>query len=172
MWAFNHQSGAGKSLSDEQMKANDAAVDAAGGILAEVGLEIGDEAATWERTPYAFVGAKSVKGVGGDCSGSTWLIYKAVGLNYEYVDANRFRLNADSGIGPFRRVYFPRPGDVVAFAGHVGVVKGMGPHGLEMWTAFRIYEDGKNVPYGSNVIKWWGKPVLGYYRYVKSEKAQ
>jgi hypothetical protein len=143
MWAFNHQSGAGKSLSDEQMKANDAAVDAAGGILAEVGMEVVAEAEAWK--------------------GTTWKIYQAAGLDYDYENANSFRIKADSGVGPFRRVYFPRPGDVVAFAGHLGVVKGVGPHGLEMWTAFHT----GGPRYNSQVIKWWGKPVLGYYRYVK-----
>lgn len=164
-YAFN-QVASGQALSDEQKRAHDAEVDAQGGVSAEMGLQLVEEASTWEGTPYSLVGRESLKGLGGDCSGSNWLIYKALGLDYDYATADTFRQNAEAGIGPFRRVYAPRPGDVVAFKGHVAIYKGDGSNGREMWTAFRIRPDGTNVPYGANAIKWWGKPVLGYYRYV------
>jgi len=38
------------------------------------GQLIVDEAATWAGTAYSLIGQKSVKGVGGDCSSTTYLI--------------------------------------------------------------------------------------------------
>lgn len=48
------------------------------------GYLITKAAATWKGTQYSLVGARSVQGVGGDCSGSTWRIYAAAGFRYDY----------------------------------------------------------------------------------------
>ena len=53
-------------------------------ISAADGALVVAEAKTWKGTPYKLVGAGSIKGDGGDCSGSTWRVYTAVGFAYDY----------------------------------------------------------------------------------------
>src|SRR5262245_30028318 len=48
------------------------------------------EAATWEGTPYSLVGEASAKSNGGDCSGSTYKIYKAANCPYKYQTSHGF----------------------------------------------------------------------------------
>ena len=60
----------------------DIAIDDAKAIVAE--------AASWLGTPYALVGEQSVKGTGGDCSGSTQKIYNKAGCSYSYRRAADF----------------------------------------------------------------------------------
>jgi cell wall-associated NlpC family hydrolase len=59
-------------------------------ISADEGAKITAEARTWKDTPYKLVGAGSIKGSGGDCSGSSWRIYTAAGLPYEYRSTSTF----------------------------------------------------------------------------------
>jgi hypothetical protein len=82
------------------------------------------EAATWEGTPYSLLGAGSVKGVGGDCSGSTWLIYKAAGFPYEYQQAAGFAAYA-LRTGLFRELAggdARQDGDILSWPNHMAIV--------------------------------------------------
>ena len=47
------------------------------------GQGITAEAASWNGTPYSLLGMNSAKGTGGDCSGTTFKIFKAAGFPYE-----------------------------------------------------------------------------------------
>jgi hypothetical protein len=59
-------------------------------ISTDDGAKITAEARTWKDTPYKLVGAGSIKGDGGDCSGSTWRIYEAAGFKYDYRSTSAF----------------------------------------------------------------------------------
>ena len=79
------------------------------------GRRIVAEAATWKGTPYALDGPGSVKGVSGDCSGSTNLIYKATVFPYPYKNAAAFRVWAPTSklfrqLGPLDH---PQDGDIL-----------------------------------------------------------
>jgi hypothetical protein len=59
-------------------------------ISADDGAKITAEARNWKDTPYKLVGSGSIKGTGGDCSGSTWRIYDAAGFKYAYQNTSGF----------------------------------------------------------------------------------
>lgn len=59
-------------------------------ISAADGAKIVEEAKSWKGTPYKLVGSGSIKCDGGDCSGSSWRIYVAVGLTYDYQATGTF----------------------------------------------------------------------------------
>jgi len=163
--AFNDEAEGRASTSPEERQANDLAVDHAGGLSAELGRKVADEAGTWTGTPYSLVGASSEKGIGGDFSGSTWQIFRVAGFDYNYASAGSFVSEANAGLGSFRRIYYARAGDVVAFSGHVAIYEPSAntARGDDMWTVFR-----PNGPaYKSQAIRYWGRPVIGYYRYVQ-----
>jgi cell wall-associated NlpC family hydrolase len=90
----------------------------------------------WAGTPYSMLGARSQKNVGGDCSGSTWLIYKSSGVNYDYV------MSSDIPTSPnFKQITTPQIGDVVQWPkttndpGHVAIYAGQNAKGDAMiWT--------------------------------------
>jgi hypothetical protein len=82
-------------------------VAAARDISPEEGQQIVAEAATWKDTPYDARGANSIKGVLGDCSGSTFQIYKAAGFPYPYQMSGAFLTYARHS-GLFRSL---SPGD-------------------------------------------------------------
>ena len=54
------------------------------------GRRIVAEAAGWKGTPYMLNGPAAVKGVGGDCSGTTHKIYLGAQYPYTYQTANAF----------------------------------------------------------------------------------
>lgn len=122
----------------------------------------------WLGTPYAKVGAASTPGPAGgcDCSGSTYHIYKAAGMPYDYLQADAFRQAADSGQGPFRRVDVPQVGDVIAFRGHLAIYVGTDPvtGAARMMTAHQP----EGAPYNIMEVRHWGSAPLGYYRYYVS----
>ena len=59
-------------------------------ISADDGGKVVLEAKAWKDTPYQLIGSASVKGTGGDCSGSTWRIYGAAGFVYDYRNTATF----------------------------------------------------------------------------------
>jgi hypothetical protein len=59
-------------------------------ISANDGAKLVLEAKAWKGTAYRLVGAGSIKGEGGDCSGSTWRIYTAAGFAYDYCSTASF----------------------------------------------------------------------------------
>lgn len=87
------------------------------------GQKITNEASTWIGTPYALIGPKSIKGVGGDCSGSTYLIYKAAGFPYDYQVAAAFAEYAVKS-GLFRQIGTgeqKQDGDILSWPNHMAI---------------------------------------------------
>lgn len=81
-------------------------------------------AAGWEGTPYAMVGAASVKGVKGDCSGTTNKIYGEAGFPYPYKQTANFASYVEAS-GRFREVETDRKlmqaGDILLWPGHMAI---------------------------------------------------
>ena len=95
-------------------------------ITAEEGKRIVAIAATWAGTPYALIGAGSSKGVGGDCSGSSYKIYEEAGFRYTYQTSrtitdyiratHRFRKISGEAEEPLQ------PGDLIVWpGGHIAI---------------------------------------------------
>ena len=81
------------------------------------------EAATWSNTKYVSIGEASSKGVGGDCSGSTFQIYVAAGFPYDYRRTEDFPTYALKS-GHFRELAAgdkPQDGDVLSWHGHMSI---------------------------------------------------
>ena len=129
------------------------------------------EAATWKDTPYDARGANSIKGVLGDCSGSTFQIYKAAGFPYPYQMSGAFLTYARHS-GLFRALSSgeqPQDGDILAWPGHMAIYStfvsdpanamtvytnprtgGTRAVSNDMWTAGHASKDGKpSRPYGA-----------------------
>ena len=149
-------------------------------VSATEGAAIVAQAALWKDTPYAdqphlqpagpyqqYNGNRAERGVGGDCSGSTWKIYEAAGLAYSYRASGAWASSVDSAQIPFRRLSAEESlqlGDVLRFSGHLAVFAGEG----KMWTARRSgYTNGEyfNRPFTHMAVQYWGNPVLARYRY-------
>ena len=92
-------------------------------ITPEQGRKITAEAMTWKDTPYSLVGDKSIKGQGGDCSGSTFLIYAKCELPYPYQDTSKFASYADTS-GRFRKLdgkEARQDGDILLWDEHMAI---------------------------------------------------
>jgi hypothetical protein len=92
-------------------------------ISAADGQRIVNEAANWDGTPYGMSGAKSVRGVAGDCSGSTYEIYRAAGFPYPYQTSGSFLVYAKTS-GQFRALAAgeqPQDGDILSWPGHIAI---------------------------------------------------
>lgn len=150
------------------------------------GQRITAEAATWNGTPYSLAGSASVKGQGGDCSGSTYLIYQAAGFRYEYHTAGEFAdYAADSGL--FRELSAgekKQDGDILSWSSHVAIYSTFssateGSFGKtqrlnskgqpwtqvnDMWTA---HHSGGS-PYSSAALKYWGNSAPRVFRKLET----
>jgi len=107
-------------------------------------LSITNEAATWKGTDYALRGAASVKGVSGDCSGTTFLIYRAAGFPYEYQPSATFQAYAQRS-GLFRQLGVneaPQAGDILSWANHMAIYAGSALKKEDATTA-RVNASGK-----------------------------
>ena len=145
------------------------------------GWKIVAEAATWEGTVYSAIGAQSVKGVSGDCSGSTFKIYCAAGFPYPYKQtasfeeyartSNRFR-RIDSATTPLQAgdvllwpghmaIYAPLPADHPKF--HTGVVRRGVPMPNNFYTAFNA---NSTRPYGPFNIQTFRADSYKVFRYL------
>lgn len=120
-------------------------------ITAVEGLKITAEAATWKDTPYAEIGDRSKKNVSGDCSGSTYLIFKAAGYPYPYKEAGGFRQYANltgrfRELGPTEK---PQDGDVLSwlargkFPNHMAIYSNFAPNSPDATTS-KVGADGKS----------------------------
>ncbi|GAA5175536.1 hypothetical protein GCM10025771_07970 [Niveibacterium umoris] len=144
------------------------------------GWKIVEVAATWEGTPYQMVGARSEKGIVGDCSGTTFKIYTEAGFPYGYrmtadfvayvTETNRFR-EIDPATQPMQA------GDVLFWTGHMaifapfpeghpkretGVMKAGKAIQNNMYTAFNAK---RNVPYGPYNIATFRGDKYRVFRY-------
>jgi len=133
-------------------------------LTSKEGQLLADQAALWDGTAYRLVGRNSKIQVAGDCSGTTYKIYDALGDTYRYVMADDFAAAAAKEGFPFQKLpdNMPRqPGDVLIFEGHMAIYAGQDPNGNGlMWTASL-----RKQQYMLQQIRFFGKPVVGTYRY-------
>lgn len=138
-------------------------------------------AATWEGTPYLFVGAGSRKLVGGDCSGSTYKIYQEAGYPYPYKTTANFEAYVAQS-GRFREVAADRSnmqaGDVLLWPGHMAIyapfpegnakrMTGVVHHGQKVPNDFyTAFNDRTNQPYGAYNIATFRGDRFKVFRYI------
>lgn len=153
-------------------------------ITPEQGRTITLEALDWNGTPYALIGRGSIKGQGGDCSGSTWRIYSKVGFPYEYNSTATFPAYVNRS-GLFRMltgIEASQDGDILLWDEHMAIFSSFrsgleAPHRTtprvnkkgnkwtqlnDMWTAH--YTDGP--PYSTGASKYFSSDAPNVYRYV------
>ena len=154
-----------------------------GDITPEQGRAIVAAAKQWEGTPYAAIGPASERGKGGDCSGTTWRIYQAAGLPYEYNATATFPGYARRS-GRFRELgagEARQEGDVLYWPGHVAIatsfaqdrenattprVNGRGAKWdqvNDMWSATHT----GGAPYGPNNSGYFRNTAPRVFRYVQ-----
>lgn len=147
------------------------------------GFRITKAAAAWKGTQYSLVGAHSVRGVGGDCSGSTWLIYAAAGFPYEYQATGTF-LAYVRKTGRFRELGANerrQDGDILYWPNHMAIYSTFAMDQADattprinkqhhawtqkndMWTASH---PGGQV-YGPAELRFWRPDAPRVFRYVK-----
>ena len=150
-------------------------------IPASAGARITVEAATWKGTPYLLNGAGAIKGHGGDCSGTTYKIYSAVQLFYDYQATSSF---ADYALASrlFRQLGHddaPQDGDILFWFNHMAIfatflsdpanattprTNAQGYQWTQhnnMWTASRP----GGPPYGTAEMRYWRPDPPRIYRY-------
>jgi cell wall-associated NlpC family hydrolase len=97
-----------------------------------------------------------------DCSHLVHEIYEAAGFPYPYAPSS----DLYAGVEHFRRVDSPRPGDLVVWHGHVGMVVNPSGH-----IFFSYLSSGPGTDdYQTEYWKQRGRPR--FYRYVKKEFAR
>ncbi len=140
-------------------------------ISLEEGLIIVSTAETWAGTPYEVIGAASRKNIKGDCSGSTYYIYKEAGFPYgAYKNTGSFHSYVnnknESHFIKIDTVNEAQPGDILWWEGHMAIFAGeKDENGNNMWTAFNTRT---KKPYGKSNYNFWRKGKLPeVYRYLK-----
>ena len=149
------------------------------------GTKVTDEAATWAGTSYSLRGPESVKGVAGDCSGTTYLVYDAVGFHFEYQVAATFAEYAVKS-GLFRQLGIGeqlQDGDVLSWSNHMAIYatfqndkvnattprvskKGQSwTQNNNMWTASKP----GGPDYGPAELRWWRADPPKVFRYQKTK---
>jgi hypothetical protein len=98
------------------------------------------------------LGAKS------DCSHVVHAIYERAGFPYPYVSSS----DLYAGIGEFRRVTRPQPGDLVAWPGHVGIAISPVQHSFYSALHSGLGVEKYDAPY------WRERGRARFYRYVKA----
>jgi hypothetical protein len=104
---------------EDPMATNDGAND----ISLADGAKLVQEAKAWKGTPYALVGSNSVKGINGDCSGSSWRIYSAAGFVYDYRNSASFPAYAIES-KKFRKLEVTeakQEGDMLVWSDHMAI---------------------------------------------------
>lgn len=147
-------------------------------------LKITTEAATWDGTPYSLRGPDSVKSVAGDCSGSTFQIYRDAGFPYAYQQAAAFQAYAVHS-GLFRQLGVGeamQDGDILSWSNHMALyatfkdapakakTQRVNAHGKtwtqenDIWTASHP----NGAAYGPAALKFWRPDPPKIFRYQKS----
>jgi hypothetical protein len=143
------------------------------------------EAATWKGTPYALTGESSAKGVGGDCSGTTYRIYRAAGCPYRYQTSHDFRTSAVKS-GLFRELRSgeaAQDGDILSWPGHMAIYCSFAADAAnattervnkqgdtwtqknDMWSASHPGADAP--PYAPAEMRWWNLGTPKVFRYQR-----
>ena len=150
-------------------------------ISEDEGWKIVKFASSWEGTPYSLVGAGSVKGVGGDCSGTTNKIYTEAGFPYRYQSTSKF-VEYASSTNRFRKIDLAKDklqsGDILLWPGHMAIYAPF-PEGHEkhdtgvvqrgkkkynnMYTAFNSRANAP--PFGPHNIETFRGDAYTVYRY-------
>jgi len=152
-----------------------------GRLISEVeGWKIVNIAASWEGTPYQQVGVASVKGIVGDCSGSTNKIYIEAGFPYPYKRTANF-LDYVQSSHRFREVELARDsmqaGDVLLWPGHMAIYApfpeghpkrktGVMHRGVAVANDFyTAFNERSGRPYGAFNIKTFRSDGFRVFRY-------
>lgn len=148
------------------------------------GKRIVVEAASWKGTPYRLNGPGAIKGVGGDCSGTTYQIYQAVQCPYTYQAAHAFPVYAlksglfrELGAGDQRQ-----EGDIMSWPNHMAIYSSFVSDSEnattrrvnlnsgqkwtqknDMWTASKP----GGLPYGPAELRYWRSDAPRWFRYLK-----
>jgi hypothetical protein len=144
------------------------------------GWKIVEAAKEWEGTPYRLVGSNSVKGIGGDCSGTTNKSYIAAGFPYPYQSTANF-VNYVKKSFRFGKIHPDKqalqPGDILLWPGHMaiyapfpvgdsrrstGVILRGQKMNNDMYTAFNSHS---STPYGPYNIQTFRRDAFSVYRY-------
>jgi hypothetical protein len=147
------------------------------------------EAATWKGTPYSLVGEGSVKGTGGDCSGTTQKIYNVAKCPYRYQTSHEFPAYARKS-GLFRELRADeakQDGDILSWSSHMAIYSSFATDSKnattertnkqghkwtqtnDMWTASHPARnaDDEPPPYSPAQMYWWKLGTPRVFRYLK-----
>jgi cell wall-associated NlpC family hydrolase len=95
---------------------------------------------------------------GSDCSHLVHAIYERAGFPYAYVTS----YDLYDGAGGFRRVWYPQPGDLIVWPGHVGIVVRPSRHVFYSFLRSGPTTDDYESPY------WMSRGRPRFYRYIKN----
>jgi cell wall-associated NlpC family hydrolase len=95
---------------------------------------------------------------GSDCSHLVHAIYERAGFPYEYVNS----YDLYDGAEAFQRVWYPQPGDVIVWRGHVGIVVRPSRHVFYSFLRSGPTTDNYASPY------WISRGNPRFYRYVRN----
>ena len=147
----------------EETKKKDVSVDDGNLIVAE--------AATWKGTPYLLNGPASMKGAGGDCSGSTQKIYSAANCPYEFQMTGTFPAYAIQS-GLFRELgagEAKQEGDLLSWSSHMAIYSSFANDPDDATTA-RVTNGQKWTQHNDMWTAWhtdgpaYSPAKLGYFR--------
>jgi cell wall-associated NlpC family hydrolase len=96
---------------------------------------------------------------GHDCSHLVHAIYERAGFPYAYADSD----DLYAGVEGFQRITHPRPGDLVVWRGHAGIVVRPSRHVFFSFMSAGPGIDDYEAPY------WVGRGHPRFYRYVKND---
>jgi hypothetical protein len=94
-----------------------------------------------------------------DCSHMVHAIYERAGFPYVYVTS----YDLYDGVEGFRRVFYPQPGDIIVWHGHVGIVVQPSRHVFFSFLTAGPTTDNYYSPY------WIGRGRPRFYRYIKND---
>jgi hypothetical protein len=94
---------------------------------------------------------------GADCSHLVHAIYERAGYSYAYLTS----YDLYDGAEGFQRVWYPQPGDLIVWRGHVGIVVRPSRHVFYSFLRSGPTTDNYESPY------WISRGVPRFYRYVK-----
>jgi cell wall-associated NlpC family hydrolase len=98
---------------------------------------------------------------GNDCSHLVHAIYERAGFPYTYLTS----YDLYDGAEKFQRVWYPQPGDLIVWRGHVGIVVRPSRHVFYSFLRSGPTTDNYQSPY------WMSRGLPRFYRYVKGSCA-